>query len=174
MNRSTWWMIAGVVSILGGVFALLNPMAASVTAVILAGWAFLLIGFLQLAAAFSASGAGNKIILTLLGLLAAFLGWTLLANPLAGMVTLTLAVAALILVQGIVRLVLAFDFKGTSGFWPLILSAGISGLLGLMIMADFPQSATTILGIFLGVDLIFNGLGLLGMSRLAKQADPVA
>ena len=169
MTRSTWWMIGGVLSIIGGLAALFNPLAGSIAAVALAGWAFLILGILQIAGVFMAEGTGNKIWLGLWAALSIYLGISLLSNPLAGMLTLTLAVAILLLVSGATRLIASFDFRGTGAFWALLLSAAVSILLGVMIMANYPVSAASILGVFLGVELLFNGFALVTLASAAKR-----
>jgi len=164
-------MIGGVLSLIGGVLALLNPFAGSLAAVALAGWAFLAIGLLQIAAVFTAEGTGNKIWFGLLGALSTYLGISLFSNPLAGMITLTLAVALMLIASGVLRLIASFDFKGTNAFWLLLLSAAISVILGAMILAGYPESTVSILGIFLGVELISSGVSLIGLSGLAKRVE---
>ncbi|MGB0170212.1 MAG: hypothetical protein ACPF9G_13070 [Paracoccaceae bacterium] len=42
MKHWIFWLIAGVVSLLGGFTALANPLVASLTAELLAGWSFIL------------------------------------------------------------------------------------------------------------------------------------
>lgn len=171
MKRSTWWMIGGLLSLIGGVLALLNPFAGSLAAVALAGWAFLILGLLQIIAVFTAHGAGSKIWFGLLGLVSTYLGISLFSNPLAGVLTLALAVALLLIISGVTRLIASFEFRGTTAFWLLLLSSAISILLGCMILSDYPMSAMSILGILLGVELIFSGISLISLSGFAKRVE---
>ena len=46
MSR-TLWLVVGIISILGGIFAFFNPLSASFAAEQLAGFVFLLVGILQ-------------------------------------------------------------------------------------------------------------------------------
>jgi uncharacterized membrane protein HdeD (DUF308 family) len=54
-----------------------------------------------------------------------------------------------------------FSLRPISGWGFAVLSGVISLLLGIMIIADYPWSATTILGILLAVELLSNGIFLL-------------
>ena len=84
------WLIAGALSLVGGVFALANPLAATLKAELLAGWTFVLVGILTLFTAFGDQGWGARLWTILLGALILLLGFNLVANPLSGMVSLRL------------------------------------------------------------------------------------
>lgn len=171
MKSSVWWILGGIISLIGGVFALINPFPASLAANFLAGWAFCIIGILAIIAIFQSGGAGYKILMGLFGASALFLGISLIANPLAGLVTLTILVGALILVSGITRIIVAFQMRGTDWFWLMLLSGAISLLLAFLIFSDFPESAATILGIFLGIELIFNGVSMFSMAAISRSTE---
>ncbi len=98
---SNWILLAvlGVVSIIAGVLALLNPFPASLAAVQLAAWAFLIIGAVQIFAAFSAKSWGGKLWTLLLGVVAVLVGVNLLGKPLAGLITLTLVLGVMFIVS---------------------------------------------------------------------------
>ena len=55
--------------------------------------------------------------------------------------------------------------------WALILSGAVSLLLGAMILSNFPQSAALVLGVYLAVELISNGVSLIVLS-LARKSEP--
>lgn len=165
------WMLAGIISLVGGFFALANPLAATITAELLAGWMFIIVGILTAFSAFGDQGWGARIVAILLGILLVVLGINLVSNPLAGSVSLTFAVAILLLVAGVFRLLMAFSSKAEGLRWVLVLSGAISLLLGIMILSNFPWSATVVLGIFLAVELISNGISLIVLSLTRKAEE---
>lgn len=173
MTSRILWIIVGVLSILAGIFALANPLAATLTAEQVAGWGFLIIGFLQIFAAFKQDTWGARIWVILVGALFIFLGINLLAQPLTGILSLTLMVAVLFLVMGIFRIVLSFSMRGTPAFWILLLGGALSVILAIMIFSNFPSSALVVLGIMLAVELISNGVTLIALSstREATASD---
>lgn len=165
------WMLAGIISLVGGFFALANPLAATITAELLAGWMFIIVGILTAFSAFGDQGWGARIVAILLGILLVVLGINLVSNPLAGSVSLTFAVAILLLVAGVFRLLMAFSSEAEGLRWVLVLSGAISLLLGIMILSNFPWSATVVLGIFLAVELISNGISLIVLSLTRKAEE---
>lgn len=164
MKNTTFCYLAGGLSLLGGILALANPFAASLTATVLAGWSFIAVGTLMLIAA--NHPLGFHLAVFLLGLLVLALGVHLVFDPLRGVVSLTAAVGSLLLVAGILRISAALRlygyFRGT-----LLVSGLLSFVLAVLIFADFPQSANVILGQFLAIELLSNGISLiaLGMAR---------
>ncbi|WP_230661058.1 HdeD family acid-resistance protein [Psychrobacter sp. I-STPA10] len=164
MNK-TVWLIIGILSILGGIFAFINPLSASMAVEIMAGWFFLLIGVIQVISLFSAKGATSKLLAVVSGIIGILIGIELLQDPLQGVVTLTLVVAILFLLSGAVKIFTSFHLRGTPLFIPALVSGLISILLACLIFSDFPQSATSILGILLAVELVMNGITFISFSR---------
>ena len=72
---------------------------------------------------------------------------------------LTLMLGAALVVSGIMRIILAFSMKeGMPWMW-VVLSGVITLLLGVIILAKWPVYSLFILGLFLGIDLVFAGVG---------------
>ena len=170
--RASWiWLaILGVISLVGGILALTNPFAASLAAVVLAGWTFLLFGVLQLVQAFRVTGWPGFLWSLLLGVLTVAVGISLLINPTAGALSLTMLVAVLFLVLGAVKIMYAFSLRPVPGWVFAALSGAISILLGIMIIADYPWSAAAVLGILLAVELLSNGIFLLAVALGLRKA----
>ncbi len=165
MSR-TLWLVVGIISILGGIFALFNPLSATFAAEQLAGFTFLLVGILQFIALFRAHSTTGKVLAAIGGVLGVLIGIELLQNPLQGILTLTMVVAILFMATGIVRVVVAFGLRKTVAFIPLLISGLISIVLAIMIFSGYPQSATYMLGVLLAVELISNGISLIMYSRV--------
>ncbi len=164
MTNRILWILMALLAIIGGVFALANPLAASVAATVIAGWVFVFTGVFQTIAGFRAEGTGAKIFTILLGLLGIWVGITLLGHPLKGMVALTTVVAAMFIASGIAKIVLSFSLEDRRFFWMILISGVASTALGLVIFANFPVSAATSLGLLLGINLLFDGISALAMA----------
>lgn len=162
LRRSWVWLaVLGAISLIGGILALINPFAATFAAVLLAGWTFLLFGVVQIMQAFRMTGWSGFLWSLLLGVLTVAVGISLLLNPTAGALSLTIVVAVLFLVVGVVKIMYAFSLRPISGWGFAALSGVISILLGIMIIADYPWSAAAVLGVLLAIELLSNGIFLL-------------
>lgn len=167
------WVIIGLVLVAGGVIALLNPFAATVTAVQIAAWLFLFGGVAQVVAAVQAGGWGARILNVVLALAYLWLGISLLANPLAGVLTLTVVVAIVFLVSGVLKTLLALTTRGSAFFWPILISGVLSIILALMVFSNFPQSAAVLLGALLAVELLSGGITVIAFGLYLKRHPPV-
>ena len=168
---STLIFIIGVISILAGVFAFVDPLTATVTAEQLAAWLFVFVGFMELFSSFRVSS--NKTFfwpLLISALISLLIGFFLLFEPLKGILTLTIAIAILFLLSGIAKVIYSYIFfKGEKSFWAHIFSGLISVALAAMIFGGFPNSAASILGILLSVELIFSGVSLIMVSMFFRK-----
>lgn len=167
---SSWvvLVVLGVLSIIAGVLAILNPFPASLVVVKLAAWTFLIIGGLQIIEAFRATGWGGRIWALAIGLLGLTAGINLLAEPLAGMMSLTLVLAIVFVVSGIVKLMAGWQIRNSQYRMAILVSGAASILLGLMILSNFPISAVRSLGIILGVELISDGVSAFALGWARK------
>lgn len=166
------WFFAGVLSIGAGLLALANPFAATLTAELLAGYMFLIVGILIMASAFKDQSWGGRIWAALLGILITVFGFNLVAHPLQGILQLTVIIAALMLVIGVARLVIAFTPLAAGARWVMVISGTLSIVLSAMIFSNYPWSGAVVLGVFLAVELISNGVSLIVVSLDRREAEP--
>ena len=164
------WMAAfAVLSLVGGVLALIDPFAATLAATLLAGWFFMLLGGLQIIQSFQVQGWGGFLWALLFGVFSLVVGVSLVFNPLAGMVSLTLLVAVLLLVTGAIKIFYAMSLRPVTGWGWVLVSGLLSILLAVFIFSNFPYAAGTVLGIFLAVELISNGVLFLFVALGLRQ-----
>lgn len=171
MKTSTLWLIAGILAFIAGAVALFNPLGATLTATLLTGWGFLIIGVLQIFLALSLPKHSGKIWAILWSLVVIYLGVSLLWNPLKGMVVITLAVGMLMIASGVMRVVTALSMRGTNVFLPMLISGLLSFGLGAYVLLNFQGASAVLPGVLLAVELIFNGVGLITMSSNAKRLE---
>src|SRR5262249_18562522 len=154
-----WWVYAllGVLFLFMAAFVFGPRIAATIVSAIFFGAALTVGGAFQIVHAFWERGWGGFALSLIVGILYVLGGLWLMANPLATSAALTLFIAAMLLVSGIFRFVLAYRTWPLGG-WPLVLSGVIAVLTGLIILAGWPVSGLLVLGICLGVDLLMFGL----------------
>lgn len=169
--RAKWgWIVAlGVVFLIGGLIALGSVVMATVVSVLWVGAMMIVSGIFEIISAWSMKTWGKFLLWALLGALYVVAGLMVFENPLlaAGILTLFLGVA--LLIGGFLRIFLAFQMKEGSPWIWVVLSGVITVLLGGMVLAQWPYSSAYVLGIFLGVDLVFAGVGWISMGLALKN-----
>jgi len=169
-RRWKWLLAVGIVAVIGGIFAIVVPLAASISATILVGWAMLFGAAARFLAAFDDRDNRDRVIDVVFGLLYAVAGLYLLLFPVSGTITLTVVLVAFFFAAGVIRIMLAWQARGSQGalWW------GIGGVLaivlGILILADFPSSAAWALGLLVGIELLFAGWQLIALALLARSA----
>ncbi|MEE4376457.1 MAG: HdeD family acid-resistance protein [Candidatus Competibacteraceae bacterium] len=162
VEQSKGWFIGlGIVLIGLGVIAISAPFAATLAVELLIGWLLVFSGIAHGIHAFQTvrwRGFSLQLTLAALNLL---IGFVLVANPLQGVLALTLVLAAFFMIEGVFKIMMALQLKGM-GHWGWLLLSGILGLVvGLLIGLEWPSTATWAIGLLLGIDLIFGGISLL-------------
>jgi len=165
------WIVAlGVVYLITGLIALGSVVMATVASVFVVGIMMLIAGVGEVFNAFQMRGWGKFLLWLVLGALYIVAGFFTFENPLLAAAVLTLLLGASLAASGVMRIILAFSMKD-GPFWVGILVSGlITLLLGLIILAHWPVSSLYVLGIFLGIDLIFAGIGWIGLGLGLKKA----
>ena len=170
--RAKWgWIVAlGIVFMIAGVIALGSVVMATETAVLVVGIMMVMAGVAEIIAAFNVKDWGKFAVWMLLGLLYVAAGVMCWTNPLMAATTLTLFLGIALAIGGVVRGFLAWSVREAGKPWGWVaVSALITLLLGLMIIAHWPYSSLYTLGVFLGIDLIFIGSGWLTIGLALKK-----
>jgi uncharacterized membrane protein HdeD (DUF308 family) len=169
MKLWTKWLILGVVSLLFGIFVLANPVAASLAVTVVAGITFALMGAVQAYAGWQSGDGLSKLMGVGLGVLMLLLGVSLMFRPLEGILSLATIATVLIGLNGVMRLITGYRMKETPMFWPMLISGALSVLLAGYILAHFFEVAPQLLGVLLGIELLFNGAGLIALALFFRS-----
>lgn len=173
MTTRIFFLISGLVLLIGGVLAILNPFAATLAAERLAGWVFLIGGILQLFPAFRGEKLTSRVWAALLAVVCILLGISLLFDPLGGILALTLVAAIMFLASGLAKVIVGMKFKGTPYFLPLVGAGALSVVLAILVFFNFAQAATVLLGIMLALELISSGTTLVIVAGFLKGTEGV-
>ena len=163
-----WFLAIGIILVILGTIGIGATFALTLTTVTFFGFLILIGGGFQLIDAFRHRGwslVGNILIALLYGAV----GYTMITNPMLASATLTLFIAWALIAIGIIRIIVAFRIKGAPGWiWTLI--GGIAAIvLGIMILNKWPESGLWVIGMFVAIELIFNGWGLIMLGLAAKK-----
>jgi uncharacterized membrane protein HdeD (DUF308 family) len=168
-EHATWFIVLGVVFIIGGVFAIAMPLAGTLVATLAVGWALIFVGVLDLIQSWSTKNWGGFIWQLVIGLIILVGGIAVLIDPIVAALTLTLLVGVIFIAKGVVQLVLGFQFRPNAN-WGWIVAAGVLAVvLGLMILAQWPLSGAWVLGTLVGISLIFSGWSYVMIAIAARN-----
>jgi uncharacterized membrane protein HdeD (DUF308 family) len=151
-----WFLLLGILLMLLGLVSIAYSTTVTGISIVFLG-AFLLTGgiFQTVYACWAREWSGFFLSL-LAGILYGVVGLLLLSHPLAGAVGLTLLLSAFYIVDGIVRIIGSLMMRFEQWGWSLF-SGVVKLLLGLLILAGWPQTGLWVFGLFIGIDLLFYG-----------------
>jgi uncharacterized membrane protein HdeD (DUF308 family) len=141
---------------------------ATIATVALFGWLLLIGGILSLVHAFMRRRWGGFFLELFAGILYGLVGLMMLFNPVASAEALTLLIAVFLMVGGVFRIVTALSVRFHHWIW-LLLNGVISLLLGVLIWRQWPASGLWVIGLFIGIDLIFYGWSLIMLGLTVKS-----
>lgn len=158
--RSKWgWFVAlGVLVLALGIIAAGNLMVATAASVLFVGTLMIVAGVIEIVHAFGVKTWGTFFWWLLSGILYVVAGYLAFTNPLLTTAILTLFLAISLIASGVMRIWIGFTSKGLEGWGWVVFSGVITVLAGLVIAAGWPVNSLFILGIFLAVDLIVQGI----------------
>jgi len=151
-----WFLAFGLGLVLLGILAIVRSVAATVVSMLFFGWLLLIAAGIEIAqAVMVGKWAGlfqHWLSAALFGVLVALIIW----RPIVTAEILTLLMGAFFLVAGLFQLVTPFVVSLPEWGWHA-LNGLITLVLGILILAQWPISGLWVIGLFLGIELIFYG-----------------
>jgi uncharacterized membrane protein HdeD (DUF308 family) len=151
------YLVLGCVMVLAGLAAIAFPLLSTIAAKIALGWIFVFSGAAIIMHAFSAGDWRGFFWNLLIGLLHLSVGGYLALLPLTGILTLTVLVAALLIVDGLLGVGMALRIRPHAGWVWVFVSGLVAMAAGLLIALQLPNSATWTIGLIVGIKMIFAG-----------------
>lgn len=165
-----WFMALGVAMVVLGTIAISWSCIATIT--VAATWLF---GFFLLAGgigeiinSFWVGRWSGMLLHLLVGVMYTLVGFMVIDQPETAAVQLTLLIAIFLMVTGIFRVVFAVAERFSGSGW-VMLNGVVTFILGLMIYKQWPASSLWVIGLFIGIDLIFNGWAWIMLSLGLRQ-----
>jgi uncharacterized membrane protein HdeD (DUF308 family) len=170
VKKTTGWSIAiSILMILAGFLAIAVPQVAGIAINLLIGWLLVFSGGAHLVYAWHVHSGGGILWEVLLGILYILLGAYLLFHPVAGLASLTLALAIYLFAKGVLELILGFHLRPAPGSGWLLFDAVITLILAVMIWRTWPSSTEWVIGTLVGISMLFSGLSRLMLSLAARR-----
>lgn len=169
-RASTWSIVWGVLLIVFGMLAIGSPFLAALAVNVVIAWLIVLAGVVHVILAFHAHRARSLLWKLLVGLAYLFFGGYLIMHPVLGVASLTLVLASLFLIEGVLDIVLFFRMRSVQGSSWVLVDGIITLLLGLMIYLRWPSSSVWAIGTLVGVSMIISGITRVMLSLAVRKA----
>jgi uncharacterized membrane protein HdeD (DUF308 family) len=158
VRKSSGWFIAlGIVQIVVGTLAVSFSFSATIASVAMLGVLLLIASGAQMAAAILARSWSGFFLFLLIGILYGLAGVLSLEHPIAAAESLTLMLAGAFLVGGTFRIIVSLVERFPSWGW-VLLNGAVTVVLGIFILQGWPATGLWAIGLFVGIDLIANGV----------------
>jgi uncharacterized membrane protein HdeD (DUF308 family) len=168
-----FFLAEGILMLVLGLVAIAVPEVASLAIAILIGWLFFIGGILRTLSVLRHRGMPGFAWSLLTAVLAIVLGLVLLLRPIAGVLTLTLALIAFFVIEGIAAILLAIEHRKHLPSWGWVLLSGLVDLfLAYLIWDGWPSSAGWAIGLLVGINMVFVGVSLIMTALAARTMAP--
>ncbi len=163
-----WFLALGIGLVVISMIALGAAFWVTMGAVAVFGVLLVIAGIAQTVSAFWSPRWRGLLVHMLTGILYLVVGYIVVDNPLESAVALTLLIASFLIVMGVFRIVVALLERFHNWGWCL-LSGCVSGLLGILILKQWPSSGVWVIGLFLGIEMLFNGVAWIMMADTLRR-----
>lgn len=162
--------IFGILSIIIGIIGIFLSTTMTIISMIFFGIAFVALGIAFFLEFFSMDTWKEKIFDILIALLYVVTGIGIIMYPDITAITLTLFIAGFLLFVGILRIIAGIKSRKKMKNWTFLVFSGILNIiLSMMIYADWPESGKWVIGLFVSIEFIMQGI--LAIAIVSKPQD---
>lgn len=157
--------LSGGILLLVGLLAITAPVVSSLAIELVVGWMLVLGGIGRMIHTFQERHEKGFWFSLLFSVLTLGTGVVMLVYPLSGLLALGWLVGFYFIMSGIVTMSWSFTLKPAKG-WGWLLTQGILNLvLGFLVLSGWPLTAAWVLGLFVGIDLIFAAFSMFAFAQ---------
>ena len=169
-RHSFWYLVQGILLLIGGALAIIYPLVSAVAVVLLLGWLLILSGMIQGLGLFGARHVPHFWLQMISAILAILIGFLFLRDPGQGLVTITLLLIIFFMIEGVSKIVFALTIRPLP-HWGWVLASGIVGvLLSVFLLTYLPITAVWLVGLLLGIQLISVGAAITTLAWQVRKA----
>jgi uncharacterized membrane protein HdeD (DUF308 family) len=168
--HDSWFcfVLLGISLIVLGMAALSYAVISSVITVLFFGCFLAVSGVFYIVGAFFSRGWGGFFLSLLGGVLSLAAGVIIIDRPVEAEIIYTLLMAVFFFAEGLFRIVAAIAGRFRDWGW-VLLSGVVTLLLGILIWRQWPFSGLWVIGMFLGINMIFNGVSYVMIGMNARK-----
>ena len=168
-RRWGWMLELGVVMVVLGTIGLVMVGAFTIASVLVFGGLLVIGGAAQAFEALRATGWKSRAPHVFIALVYLAGGSIALYDPMVASLSLTLFIAATLLVAGVLRAVMAFQMRPVRSWGWVLVGAVMSVLLRIAIMVQWPVSGLLAIGLFVALELMIAGWSCILFALAARS-----
>jgi uncharacterized membrane protein HdeD (DUF308 family) len=170
LRQNAGWAVAiGILLLILGLLSVASPFTSGLAVTLSVGVLLIVGGIAKCLFAFRAGAFGRGLLVFLFGLLTLIVGGYMVSQPVAGLASIALILAAYFVATGILAIFASFQLKPASGWGWMLANGVVTLLLGAIIWRQWPVSGAWAVGILFGVQLAMTGLALLMAGSAVRQ-----
>jgi len=170
MNKN-WKILSviGALTLLLGVVGLGMNVTMTIGSIVYIGFFILFGGILHLIDAFIVDGWKNKLFGALIALTYLIAGSLMIKYPAASAAWFTLFIVAFFLFVGAFRIFIGIQLRKENKGWGWTVVSGVAAmLLGILIYAEWPVSGLWVIGLFVSIELIMQGISTITVALAVR------
>jgi uncharacterized membrane protein HdeD (DUF308 family) len=165
-----WFVTFGAVLVLIGTIALASQVIACLVTAVVIGWLLLFAGIVEIFGACWSRRWSGFFLQLLSGALLAVIGALFVREPVDAAFALAMLLACLLMARGIILVTAAGTYQFKGWVWGMV-SGSIDLVLGMMIWLGWPAVGLWMIGLFVGISLMFRGFNWLGLGLAVRGKD---
>lgn len=171
-HKWTLFVGLGIALVILGFVACIDAVSVTLASTMFIGALLIFAGIMQGVHALAVKDWGGFLFSLLCAGLYIVAGALLIKEPVSGSVAITVFASVCFVVVGVLRSVMALQYRNLPG-WGIILGSGlISLVVGVCLYASLPWSGLWLIGTFIAVELIASGIGWIQFGLALRQNTP--
>lgn len=151
-----WFLAFGIALVVLGVLAIGRAVTATIVSILFFGWLLLLACGIEVAQAIVVGHWAGFFHHLVAAILFGVTGFLIVTRPLLGAEVATMLMAVFFLIGGLFQIISSAWVALPGWGWQLV-DGIITFILGVLVLAQWPVSGLWVIGLFIGIDLIFYG-----------------
>ena len=164
-----WFLAFGIVLLVLGIAAIVRSVSATVASMVFFGWLLVFAGIIEFVDAFMVGHWAGFFLHLLAAILFGITGILMVARPVISAESVTFIMGIFFLIGGLFQLIGSFVVSLPGWGWQA-LDGIITIILGALVLAQWPASGLWVIGLFIGIDLIFYGFAWIALALGLRSA----
>jgi uncharacterized membrane protein HdeD (DUF308 family) len=164
-----WFLAFGIALVVLGIAAIARAVTATIISMLFFGWLLVLASGIEIAQAVLVGHWAGFFQHLVAAILFGVVGVIIVTRPLISAEVMTVFIATFFLIGGLFQFISGLAVSTPGWGWHVV-DGFITALLGVLVLAQWPASGLWVIGLFVGIDLIFYGAAWIGIALGVRGA----